>query len=47
MGQGPKLFSCPKCRHRYLGHDPLPDCTQSEMPERLDGAAARGAGGGR
>ena len=19
MGQGPKLFSCPKCRHRYLG----------------------------
>ena len=23
---GPKLFTCPKCRHTYLGHDPLPDC---------------------
>jgi hypothetical protein len=22
----PKLFTCPKCRHSYLGHDPLPDC---------------------
>ena len=22
----PKLFTCPKCRHTYLGHDPLPDC---------------------
>lgn len=26
MGRGPKLFTCPKCRERYLGHDPLPDC---------------------
>jgi hypothetical protein len=26
MAAGPKLFTCPKCRHRYLGHDPLPDC---------------------
>ncbi len=26
MRQSPKLFACPKCRHRYLGHDPLPDC---------------------
>jgi hypothetical protein len=24
--QAPKLFRCPKCRHSYLGHDPLPDC---------------------
>ena len=24
--KGPKLFTCPKCRHTYLGHDPLPDC---------------------
>lgn len=22
----PKLFTCPKCRKAYLGHDPLPDC---------------------
>lgn len=22
----PKLFTCPKCRKTYLGHDPLPDC---------------------
>ncbi|MBI3603206.1 MAG: hypothetical protein HY205_01985 [Nitrospirae bacterium] len=26
MATGPKLFTCPKCRHRYLGHEPLPDC---------------------
>ena len=26
MAEGPKLFNCPKCRHTYLGHDPLPDC---------------------
>ncbi len=24
--KGPKLFTCPKCRKTYLGHDPLPDC---------------------
>jgi len=24
--QAPKLFTCPKCCHTYLGHDPLPDC---------------------
>ncbi|MEO5954732.1 MAG: hypothetical protein ABIR36_03440 [Nitrospiraceae bacterium] len=23
---GPKLFTCPKCRKTYLGHDPLLDC---------------------
>jgi len=22
----PKLFTCPSCRHTYLGHDPVPDC---------------------
>ncbi|MBI4400169.1 MAG: hypothetical protein HY581_00880 [Nitrospirae bacterium] len=26
MTKRPKLFTCPKCRHTYLGHDPLPDC---------------------
>ncbi|MEK6525396.1 MAG: hypothetical protein AABZ22_00835 [Nitrospirota bacterium] len=26
MPQGPKLFTCPKCRHTYLGTEPLPDC---------------------
>jgi hypothetical protein len=26
VSQGPKLFTCPRCRHQYLGHDPLPDC---------------------
>ena len=26
MRKGPKLFTCPKCRHTYLGHDPVPDC---------------------
>lgn len=26
MAQGPQLFTCPKCRTTYLGHEPLPDC---------------------
>ncbi len=26
MSTGLKLFTCPKCLHSYLGHDPLPDC---------------------
>jgi len=26
MSNPPKLFTCPRCKHRYLGHDPLPDC---------------------
>lgn len=26
MPKGPKLYTCPKCRHTYLGHDPVPDC---------------------
>lgn len=28
MPQGPRLFTCPKCQHTYLGHEPLPDCPQ-------------------
>jgi len=28
MAKGPKLFTCPKCRHTYLGHDPVHDCPQ-------------------
>ena len=24
--RAPKLFTCPKCRATYLGHEPLPDC---------------------
>jgi hypothetical protein len=24
--RGPTLFTCPKCRSTYLGHEPLPDC---------------------
>jgi hypothetical protein len=26
MAASPKLFTCPKCRHSYLGREPLPDC---------------------
>lgn len=26
MSKGPKLYTCPKCRHTYLGHDPVHDC---------------------
>lgn len=26
MESSPKLFTCPKCRQSYLGHEPLPDC---------------------
>ena len=28
MNKAPKFFTCPKCKHRYLGHDPLPDCPE-------------------
>jgi hypothetical protein len=24
--RAPKMFTCPKCRTSYLGHEPLPDC---------------------
>jgi len=33
--QGPKLFTCPKCRHQYLGHDPLPDCPRCGYDYRV------------
>ena len=26
MPLSPRLFTCPQCRHQYLGPDPLPDC---------------------
>ena len=35
MPQGPKLFTCPQCRHRYLGHDPLPDCPRCGYDYRV------------
>ena len=35
MPQGPKLFTCPKCRHQYLGHDPLPDCPRCGYDYRV------------
>jgi hypothetical protein len=33
--QGPKLFACPRCRHQYLGHDPLPDCPRCGYDYRV------------
>lgn len=26
VAKGPKLFTCPRCRKAYLGHELLPDC---------------------
>lgn len=26
VSKSPRMFTCPKCREAYLGHDPLPDC---------------------
>jgi len=37
MPKSPKLFTCPKCRHTYLGHDPLPDCPQCGYDYRVKG----------
>ncbi len=37
MPQSPKLFTCPQCRHRYLGHDPLPDCPRCGYDYRVTG----------
>lgn len=38
-GRAPKLFTCPKCRATYLGHEPLPDCPRCGFdyrdPERF------------
>ena len=35
--KGPKLFTCPKCRKAYLGHDPLPDCPACGYDYRAKG----------
>jgi hypothetical protein len=35
--KGPKLFTCPKCRKTYLGHDPLPDCPSCGYDYRAKG----------
>ena len=35
MAKSPKLFTCPKCRHTYLGHDPLPDCPRCGYDYRV------------
>jgi hypothetical protein len=35
--KGPKLFTCPKCRKAYLGHDPLPDCPSCGYDYRTNG----------
>ena len=36
-GKGPKLFTCPRCRKAYLGHDPLPDCPSCGYDYRVKG----------
>jgi hypothetical protein len=35
--KGPKLFTCPRCRKTYLGHDPLPDCPSCGYDYRMQG----------
>jgi len=35
--KGPKLFTCPRCRKAYLGHDPLPDCPSCGYDYRVKG----------
>jgi hypothetical protein len=37
VSKGPKLFTCPKCRKAYLGHDPLPDCPSCGYDYRASG----------
>lgn len=37
IGKGPKLFTCPRCRKAYLGHDPLPDCPSCGYDYRVKG----------
>ena len=34
---GPKLFTCPKCRKVYLGREPLPDCPACGFDYRAPG----------
>ena len=36
-GKGPKLFTCPRCRKAYLGHDPLPDCPSCGYDYKVKG----------
>lgn len=35
MPETPKLFTCPRCRHQYLGYDPLPDCPRCGYDYRV------------
>jgi hypothetical protein len=35
METPPKLFTCPKCRHSYLGREPLPDCPRCGYDYRV------------
>ncbi len=35
--KGPKLFTCPRCRKAYLGHEPLPDCPACGFDYRARG----------
>jgi hypothetical protein len=37
VSQATKLFTCPKCRHTYLGHDPLRDCPRCGYDYRQEG----------
>jgi hypothetical protein len=34
VSKGPKLYNCPKCRHTYLGYDPVPDCPRCGFDHR-------------
>lgn len=36
MPNAPKLFTCSRCRHQYLGHDPLPDCPRCGYDYRVE-----------
>ncbi len=35
--KGPKLFTCPRCRKAYLGHEALPDCPACGFDYRVQG----------
>jgi hypothetical protein len=37
MTTAPKYFTCPRCKDRYLGHDPLPDCPRCGYDYRASG----------
>jgi hypothetical protein len=36
VSEGPKLFTCPRCYHKYLGHDPLPNCPRCGYNYRIN-----------